>query len=65
MRKGSFAYRHELLLHHQTINYKTEYDRIRGMLEHTNLPESSRTRLEARRNRLHELIDENLYPVRH
>ncbi len=61
LRKGSFAYRHDLLLHQQTINYKNEYDRIRGMLEHTNLTESSKTRLVDRRNKLHKLINDNLY----
>jgi len=63
-RQASFAFRHELLLHHQRINYKNEYDRIRGMLEHSNLPHSSTTRLQARRDRLHDLINQNLYPTR-
>jgi hypothetical protein len=65
VQKASFAYRHELLLHNQTINYQNEYDRIRGMLEHTNLPESSKTRLATRRDSLHKLITENLYPTRY
>ncbi len=65
LRKASFAYRHELLLHTQRINYKNEYDRIRGMLDRTNLPAESIPRLQARRDRLHHLITENLYPARH
>jgi len=60
----SIAYRHELLLHHQRINYQNEHDRIRGILDHTNLPESSATRLKSRRDNLHKLIEANLYPVR-
>jgi len=64
LRKASFAYKHELLLHHQKINYQNEYDRIRGMLEHTNLPESSIKRLDARRKQLYELISDELYPTK-
>ena len=63
--KSSFAYRHELLKHHQRINFKNEYDRVRGMLEQTNLPDSSKTRLEARRAHLNNLVNQNLYPSRH
>ena len=64
-RQASVAYRHDLLLHHQQINFKNEYDRVRGMLEHTNLPDSSKTRLEARRAHLNNLVNQNLYPSRH
>ena len=64
VRKASFAYKHELLLLHQKINYQSEYDRIRGMLEHTNLPESSIKRLESRRNQSYELVTDELCPVR-
>ena len=63
-RQASFAYRHELLLHQQRINYQSEYDRVRGMLEHSNLPEQSSARLHARRRHLLNLIETNLYPVR-
>jgi hypothetical protein len=62
--QASLAYRHELLLHHQRINYQNEHDRIRGMLDHTNLPDSSSQRLKDRRDNLHKLIEANLYPVR-
>ena len=63
-RQSSFAYRHELLKHHQRINFKNEYDRLRGMLDKSNLPDSSKTRLEERRNQLKGMIQKNLYPVR-
>jgi len=62
--QASFAYRHELLLHNQRINYQNEYDRIRGILDHTNLPDASKTRLQSRRDNLHKLVEANLYPVR-
>jgi len=62
--QASFAYRHELLLHNQRINYQNEYDRIRGILAHTNLPDASKTRLQSRRDNLHKLVEANLYPVR-
>ena len=64
LRQASYAYRHELLLHTQRINYQSEYDRIRGVLDHTNLPDHSIARLNARRNKLHTLINDNLYPSR-
>ena len=63
--QASYAWRHEMLLHHQRVNYQNEHDRIRGILDHTNLPDSSTTRLKARRDNLHKLINENLYPIRH
>ena len=62
--QASVAYRHELLLHHQRINYQNEHDRIRGILDHTNLPDSSAKRLQDRRDKLHKLMEANLYPVR-
>ena len=63
LRKASFSYKHELLLHHQKIHYQSEYDRIREMLEHTNLPESSIKQLDAIQNHLYELITDDLYPT--
>jgi len=62
--KLAFAYRHELLKHHQRINFKNEYDRILGILDHSNLPESSIKRLNERRKKLNEMIKSNLYPIR-
>jgi len=64
LRKAAFAYKHELLLHHQKINYQNEYDRIKGILDNTNLPESSIKRLDARRKHLYELITDDLYPTK-
>ena len=61
---ASFAYRHELLLHHQRINYQNEYDRVRGILSRNNLPDPSVTRLNARQADLKKMIEDNLYPVR-
>ena len=63
-RQASVAYRHDLLLHQQHINYQNEHDRIRGILDHTNLPDSSAKRLQDRRDKLHKLMEANLYPVR-
>ena len=62
--RSSFAYRHELLKHYQIINFKNEYDRLRGILDHSNLPDSSKTRLEERRDKVKTMIQKNLYPVR-
>jgi len=62
--QSSLAYRHDLLLHQQRINYQNEHDRIRGNLDHTNLPDSSAQRLQDRRDKLHKLIESDLYPVR-
>ena len=63
-RQASVAYRHDLLLHQQHINYQNEHDRIRGILDHTSLPDSSAKRLQDRRDKLHKLMEANLYPVR-
>ena len=62
--KSSFAYRHELLKHNQQIIFLNEYDRLRGILDQTNLPDSSNIRLETRRDQLKSMIQKNLYPVR-
>ena len=62
--KSSFAYRHELLKHHQRINFKNEYDRIRGILDHGNLPASSIKLLNDRKSNLKDMIKSNLYPIR-
>ncbi len=64
-KKASFAYQHELLLHNQRINYKNEYDRIKQILDHTNLPDSSITRMKDRREYLHKVMQAELYPNRY
>jgi hypothetical protein len=65
LKKQSLAYRHELLLHHQRINYENEKDRLKGILDRGHLPMNSITQLQNRRANLKDMIDQNLYPIRH
>jgi len=66
VKKASLAYRHELLLHQQRIHYQNERDRLDGIIHSrsANLPDHSIARLERRRDKLKELIQNDLYPYR-
>ena len=66
LQKASTAYRHELMLHQQRVNYQNEHDRIDGIL-HSNsnkLGTSSKHRLELRRDNLQRMIHDDLDPNR-
>jgi len=62
--RSAFAHRHELLKRYQRINFKKEFDRLQGLIQHTNLPETSITRLTNRKTMLSDMIKSNAYPVR-
>ena len=56
LKSKSIHFRNKLLQDQQTMNYKLEYDGLRGILEHTVLPQQTKANVEARQIQLKSFI---------
>ena len=52
----SIHFRNKLIQNQKTMNYKLEYDRLRGILEHTVLNQQTKANVEARTKKLKSFI---------
>ena len=56
LKAKSINFRNKLLESQKTMNYKLEYDRLRGILEHTVLNQQTKANVEARTKKLKSFI---------
>ena len=56
LKTKSINFRNKLLQDQKTMNYKLEYDRLRGILEHTVLNQQTKDNVEARTAKLKSFI---------
>ena len=56
LKTKSINFRNKLLQDQKTMNYKLEYDRLRGILEHTVLNQQTKANVEARTTKLKSFI---------
>ena len=56
LKAKSIHFRNKLIQDQKTMNYKLEYDRLRGILEHTVLNQQTKANVEARTTKLKSFI---------